>query len=131
MNKRLAVAFTGPSNSGKTTLIIKVAKALIESGKKVIVGVNKFESEEAPPDKLLEVNPQVQAEQIESLAKVRAERDGPAVESSLAKLKEAAAGDSNLMEPIIECVEGYATIGEICATLMTHFGRYSERTTIR
>jgi len=98
----------------------------IENGKKVIVGANKFETEEPPPDKLLEVDPQVQTEQIESLKRLRAERDGAAVESSLSKLKEAAAGDGNLMDPIIECVELYATIGEICSTLAEIFGEASE-----
>ena len=98
----------------------------VESGDKVIVGVNKFESEEPPPDKLLEVDPQVQAEQIESLASLRSERDGSAVEKSLGKLKEAASGDANLMEPIIECVENYTTIGEICSTLAEIFGEAAE-----
>jgi methylmalonyl-CoA mutase N-terminal domain/subunit len=98
----------------------------VESAEKVIVGVNKFETEEAPPDKLLEVDLKVQAEQIESLKKLRAERDDAAVERALASLKEAASGDANLMEPIIECVENYVTIGEICSTLADIFGEASE-----
>jgi methylmalonyl-CoA mutase N-terminal domain/subunit len=98
----------------------------IESGEKVIVGVNKFQSEEPPPDKLLEVDLKVQAEQIESLKKVRAERDNSAVENSLKKLREAASGDTNLMEPLIECVENYMTVGEICTTLADIFGEASE-----
>jgi methylmalonyl-CoA mutase N-terminal domain/subunit len=98
----------------------------IESGSKVIVGVNKFEAEEPPPDKLLEVDLQVQAEQVDSLAKLRSERDDSAVEASLAKLKEAASGDANLMEPIVECVENYTTIGEICSTLAEVFGEADE-----
>lgn len=97
----------------------------VESGEMVIVGVNKFESEELPPDKLLEVDPQVQAEQIESLKKLREERDGKPVEESLSRLKEAASGKGNLMEPIIECVEAYATIGEICSKLTEVFGEAS------
>ncbi len=98
----------------------------IESKDKVIVGVNKFEMEEPPPDKLLEVDPQVEAEQIASLGKVKAERDDAAVEKSLANLKDAASGDANLMENIVECVEQYATIGEICSTLADIFGEASE-----
>ena len=98
----------------------------VESGEKVIVGVNKFETEEPPPDKLLEVDPKVQAEQIESLRKVRAERDDSAVKKSLKQLREAASGDANLMEPIIKCVESYVTIGEICSTLVEEFGEASE-----
>ncbi|RJP67942.1 MAG: methylmalonyl-CoA mutase [Candidatus Abyssobacteria bacterium SURF_17] len=98
----------------------------IESGEKVIVGVNKFQTEEAPPDKLLEVDLAVQAEQIESLKKVRAERDAAAVGRSLKALHEAAAGDANLMESIIECVENYVTLGEICSTLAEIFGEATE-----
>jgi len=101
----------------------------IESGEKVIVGVNKFQTEETPPDKLLEVDLKVQAEQIESLKKVRAERDGSAVETGLGRLREAASGDDNLMGPIIECVEAYATVGEICSTLVEVFGEASETNT--
>jgi methylmalonyl-CoA mutase N-terminal domain/subunit len=97
----------------------------VEKGETVIVGVNKFETEEAPPDKLLEVNPKVEAEQIAALKALRKERDGKAVDESLARLKQAASGDDNLMEPLIECVEGYATIGEICTTLAEVFGEAS------
>jgi len=98
----------------------------IETGEKVIVGVNKFQAEEPPPDKLLEVDLKVQAEQIESLKKLRAERDGSAVEKSLKQLRETASGQGSLMEPIIECVENYTTIGEICSTLVEIFGEASE-----
>ena len=101
---------------------------MIESGDKVIVGANKFQAEEPPPDKLLEVDLKVQAEQIESLKAVRAERNGGAVEKSLQQLKEAAAGDANLIELIVGCVENYATIGEICSTLVEVFGEASETT---
>jgi methylmalonyl-CoA mutase N-terminal domain/subunit len=98
----------------------------IESGEKVIVGVNKFQLKEPPPEKLLEVNPQVQAEQIADLKKVRAERDSATVENSLRKLKNAATGADNLMTLIIECVECYTTIGEICSTLAGVFGEAAE-----
>jgi len=98
----------------------------IETGEKVVVGVNKFQAEEPPPDKLLEVDLKVQAEQIESLKKLRAERDGSAVEKSLKQLRETASGQGSLMEPIIECVENYTTIGEICSTLVEIFGEASE-----
>ncbi len=98
----------------------------IESGEKIIVGVNKFQMEEPPPDKLLEVDPQVQAEQIAEVKKVRAERDSQAVERALKRLKEVAGNYDNLMEPIVECVENYATIGEICATLAEVFGEAAE-----
>jgi methylmalonyl-CoA mutase N-terminal domain/subunit len=98
----------------------------VESGEKVIVGVNKFQTEEAPPDKLLEVDPKIQAEQIDSLRKVRSERSQAAAEKSLKRLKDTASNTENLMEPIIECVENYVTLGEICATLAQVFGEAAE-----
>lgn len=94
----------------------------VENSEKVIIGVNRFESEEPPPDKLLEVDPNTQEQQIAELRKLHAERDSAAVEQSLARLKNAALGEANLTEPIIECVERYATIGEICSVLVEVFG---------
>jgi methylmalonyl-CoA mutase N-terminal domain/subunit len=98
----------------------------IESGEKVIVGVNKFQTEEPPPEKLLEVDPKTQAEQIEGLKTVRADRDNVVAQASLNCLREAALGDVNLVEPIIECVERYVTLGEICSTLAQVFGEAAE-----
>ena len=60
------------------------------------------------------------------MKKLRAERDGSAVEKSLKQLRETASGQGSLMEPIIECVENYTTIGEICSTLVEIFGEASE-----
>jgi len=98
----------------------------VESGEKVIVGVNKFQEDEPPPDKLLEVDLKIQTEQIEALKKLRAERDQSAVNTSLKQLRNAASSDENLMESIIRCVEDYVTIGEICSTLAEVFGEASE-----
>jgi methylmalonyl-CoA mutase N-terminal domain/subunit len=101
----------------------------VESGKKVVVGVNKFQAEEPATDKLLElleVDPKTQEQQIAELRKVRADRDGAEVKQSLERLKAAASGDANLMEPIIKCVECYASIGEICSTLVEVFGEATD-----
>ncbi len=98
----------------------------VENGEKVVVGVNRFQVEEPPPDTVLEVEPKAQAEQIEAVRKVRAERNAGAVARSLDRLKNAASGDTNLMEPLIECVENYATVGEICSALAEVFGEASD-----
>ena len=98
----------------------------VENGEKVIVGMNRFRLEEPPPDSLLEVDPNAQEEQISRLRKVRGERNGVEVEESLERLKKAASGDANLMEPIIECVESYTTVGEICHTLAEVFGEATQ-----
>ncbi|MBE3589358.1 MAG: methylmalonyl-CoA mutase family protein [Firmicutes bacterium] len=96
----------------------------IESGERVVVGVNAFTIEEEPPRGLLRVDPALEAAQVERLRKVRAGRDAAAVERALDRLEEAARGEDNLMEPILEAVEAYASVGEICDRLRRVFGEY-------
>jgi methylmalonyl-CoA mutase N-terminal domain/subunit len=100
----------------------------VEAGDRVVVGVNKFQVEEGgePPD-LLRVDPKVEAEQVRALRSVRAQRDQGAAARALADLREAAIGDTNLMPPILEAVQQYSTIGEICDTLRGVFGEHHER----
>jgi methylmalonyl-CoA mutase N-terminal domain/subunit len=96
----------------------------IESGERVIVGVNRFQSKEPPPKGLLKVDPGVREVQIKRIAELKASRDSQRVKTSLAELKKTAQGDGNLMLPILECVRGYCTLGEICDTLRGVFGEY-------
>jgi len=96
----------------------------VESGERVVVGINKFQTEEVKPSNLLRVDPAVQASQIESLKKVKAERDRQAVDASLKKLIETAKGDGNLMPAILEAVRVYTTLGEISDALRSVFGEY-------
>ncbi len=98
----------------------------IDSGERVIVGVNKFTSDEPPAINLFEVPESTTQRQLEKLRDVRASRDVPRVEAALAAVKSAAAGSDNLMPPILEAVRAYATVGEICSTLASVFGEYSE-----
>ncbi len=98
----------------------------IESGDRVIVGVNKFASSEPPPIDLFEVPGSTARRQIEKLRRVRVRRDADRVSASLAAVARTAAGDGNLMPPILEAVRAYATIGEICVALAGAFGEYSE-----
>jgi methylmalonyl-CoA mutase N-terminal domain/subunit len=63
---------------------------------------------------------------VEKLKALRTERDQQNVEESLLRLKEAAAGKVNLMQPIMEAVKAYATLGEICDTLRSVFGEYRQ-----
>ena len=102
----------------------------IEDGRRVMVGVNKFQVEEEQTTDLLRVDPKVGQEQIGALAKIRAERDDQAVDQALARLKEAASGEANLMPPLIEAIRAYATLGEICDVLRQVFGEYTAPTTI-
>ncbi|MEW5723306.1 MAG: methylmalonyl-CoA mutase family protein [Thermodesulfobacteriota bacterium] len=102
----------------------------VESGERVVVGLNKFQTEEATPSDLLRVDPAVRERQAQKLARLRAERDQGAVDRSLAVLVQAARGQANLMPPIIEAVRAYATLGEICDALRGVFGEYEAAVTI-
>ncbi len=94
----------------------------IESGKRVIVGLNKFETEEKVSIKTFRSNPQTAIRQVERLNKIKAERDAAKVHSALAEVKRAAASDENLVLPILKAVKTYATIGEICDQLREVWG---------
>jgi methylmalonyl-CoA mutase N-terminal domain/subunit len=96
----------------------------IESGRRIVVGVNKFQIEEEPPKNLLKVDPEVEKIQKEKLSKLKATRDNLAVKNALEELSKKAMSNENLMPTIITCVKTYATLGEICDTLRRVFGEY-------
>ncbi|MGH2453157.1 MAG: acyl-CoA mutase large subunit family protein [bacterium] len=96
----------------------------IESGEKVVVGVNRYTDRETVAPARLRIDPAVVERQTQRLARVRAQRDGAAVERALAGLSEAASGSGPMMETVLEAVSAYATIGEICDVLRAVFGRY-------
>src|SRR5664280_223766 len=91
----------------------------IESGAKVVVGVNKFRDEETSTPPLQRIDPEGERRQVERVQKVRAERDQVVWAATLVRLEDAARGDENLMVPIIDAVKAYATVGEICCLLYT------------
>jgi methylmalonyl-CoA mutase N-terminal domain/subunit len=96
----------------------------VEQGDAVVVGVNKFtEGASATPD-VLKVDPTVEAAQCEKLAQFRAARDGDRVAELLGRLDAAARTGENLMPLLVACVEGDATLGEICGVLREVFGEY-------
>jgi len=98
----------------------------VEKKRKIIVGVNKYQQAETPPEELLRVDPRVETEQVARLVRGKAERDNDRVKQTLAALAAAARGDGNLVYPIMECVEAYAGVGEICDTLRALWGKYDE-----
>ncbi len=102
----------------------------IETGERVIVGVNKFQTKESPPKGLLKVDPQVREVQIRRLTELRQGRDAEKVRSSLKELRQMAQDNSNLMYPILNCVRAYCTLGEICDVLREVFGEYEPITKI-
>ena len=96
----------------------------VERGERVIVGVNRFGDEARAPISLQRPSPEVVREQIKRLNALRRERDNSQVERTLKALAEEARGNTNLMYPILEAVQAYATIGEICGVLRGIFGEY-------
>ncbi|HET6616136.1 MAG TPA: methylmalonyl-CoA mutase family protein, partial [Dehalococcoidia bacterium] len=102
----------------------------IESGKRVVVGVNRFRSGEEPEPTIFKVNTELARSQVERVRRVRAERDSTASAASLDRLGAAARGDDNLMPPILDCVRAYATLGEICGVLKSAWGDYRPPTVV-
>jgi methylmalonyl-CoA mutase N-terminal domain/subunit len=99
----------------------------IERGERVVVGINKFQTEEKKPQELLRVDPAVRQFQVEKLSRVKAERDASRVQDALEKLQEGAQRKSvNLLPLILEAVKEYATLGEICQLLRGQFGEHRE-----
>lgn len=96
----------------------------VEANERIVVGVNRFQIEEAPPSGLMRVDPAVAEAQHQRLAALRAERDGNKVAQCLEALRRAAAGTDNLMPVILDAVHAYATLGEICGVLRDVFGEY-------
>jgi len=98
----------------------------LEHDQRIVVGVNRFVTEEPPVEGLLRVDPAVADRQVAKLARLRRERDNERVEGLLRRLEAAARGDENTMPHFVECVEQYATIGEICNRLRVVWGEQRE-----
>ncbi len=94
--------------------------------RRIVVGVNDFTSDDEEETPILRIDPALERKQVERLATTRAARDGAAVESALADLKRAAAGEANLMPPIVEAARTQATEGEMIAAMQEVFGTYTE-----
>jgi methylmalonyl-CoA mutase N-terminal domain/subunit len=107
------------------------AELAVVSGEKVVVGVNRYtESEEAQPPVIFRTNQRAADEQLERLRAHRRRRGADGAAGALATLRTAAAGDAELMPPILDAVRADATLGEICGTLRDVFGEYVPPTTI-
>jgi methylmalonyl-CoA mutase N-terminal domain/subunit len=96
----------------------------IESGERIIVGVNKFTQKEGGFDEVFSVDETIRTIQAGKLKELKANRDNAAVARSLNDLKNAAEGTENLMPFILIAVEEYATLGEIANCLREVFGEY-------
>ncbi|GAA4338199.1 methylmalonyl-CoA mutase family protein [Mucilaginibacter gynuensis] len=96
----------------------------IESGERVLVGVNRFTQAEELQQNVFRVDDAIRRQQMDKLVLLRQQRDNAGVEKSLQNLKIAAQGNDNLMPFIMVAVEQYATLGEIADTLRSVFGEY-------
>ncbi len=98
----------------------------VETGARTIVGVNRFVTDSPPIEGLLKVDAQAAKGQIKRLQRLREQRDGAAVKASLARLEEVAKGTDNTVPVILECVENYCTLGEICQVFRDVFGEQGQ-----
>jgi len=100
-------------------------QARIDTGRQVVVGLNKYRASEDEAVDVLKVdNAAVREQQVARLKKLRAERDDAAVKAALEKLERVAAGDGNLLEVSIEAAKAKATVGEMSDALEKVFGRH-------
>ena len=98
----------------------------VEEGRRTIVGVNRYVTEDAPAQGLLKVNSEAAQRQMARLRRVRRERDGASAAAALAGLEAVARSNDNTVEAVLECVESYCTVGEICDVFRRVFGEQRE-----
>jgi methylmalonyl-CoA mutase N-terminal domain/subunit len=99
----------------------------VEQRQRVVVGVNRYQLEDEPEVDILRIDPALEREQIERVQTLRARRNPAEVESTLARLKQAAArDDENLMPPLLHAARSYATLGEMCDSLRDVWGIWTE-----
>jgi methylmalonyl-CoA mutase, N-terminal domain len=98
----------------------------VDRGERIVVGVNRYQQETGDELELLRIPPELERKQIGRVQAVRARRDGEAAEAALGELREAAAGDRNLMEPLLDCARAHCSEGEIVESLQRVFGTYTE-----
>lgn len=98
----------------------------VDSGQRVVVGVNQYVADEVPMGNLLRVDAEAAQQQIARLKKLRQERDGSQVKATLSRLEQVAKSDANTVPAILECVESYCTLGEICQVFRNVFGEQQQ-----
>jgi methylmalonyl-CoA mutase, N-terminal domain len=99
----------------------------VESGERVIVGVNRFTEGEEEPIELHRLDPEAEKRQLERTARVRAERNQAETKRAIEAVRETARGDGNLLVPMREALRVRATIGEISNALRDEFGMYDSQ----
>jgi methylmalonyl-CoA mutase, N-terminal domain len=103
---------------------------MTETKERIVVGVNDYVTEDEVEPDLMRVDTALGKRRQDQLAALRARRDNDAVQRSLAKIRAAASSSENMMPLLIEAVEAYTTVGEICGVLREEWGEYQEVMTI-
>jgi methylmalonyl-CoA mutase, N-terminal domain len=102
----------------------------VESGAQVVVGVNRFQTEQEQPIPTLQIDPAIERSQVERLRALRARRDAAKSGAAIEEVERRARCTENLMPAILAAVEAYATVGEISDALRRAFGEYQESVVI-
>jgi methylmalonyl-CoA mutase, N-terminal domain len=98
----------------------------VEAKQRIIVGVNRYQQEDDGELELLRIDPALETKQIERVQALRSRRDSAAAEAALARLKQGAEGDENLMPLIVDAARAYVTMGEMCDVLREVWGTWRE-----
>ncbi len=96
----------------------------IESGERVIVGVNRYEEAGGDQIQLHRLDPAIEQRQLERTARLRAERNAPAAEAALGEVRRVAKSGDNMLPPMREALRAYCTVGEICEVLRVEWGTF-------
>lgn len=99
----------------------------LDAGQKIVIGVNKFASDEKTEIQIHKFNPEVVKDMKARVARLKQTRDSNAVEAALDSLRNAASSKANLMPYVIDAVKHWATMGEVCDVLREVFGEYREK----
>ena len=94
------------------------------TGQDVVVGVNRYEEDEAEVEEILRVDPAAERAQVDRLAAFKAGRDGELAARRLEELREVCRGDGNLLPPIREALKDSCSVGEVCGAMREVFGEY-------
>ena len=102
----------------------------VETNDAIVVGVNKFKSEETEPIPIMTIDDKIERDQVQRARAVRERRNSQRADAAVARLSEAATGTENLLPRILECVESEVTVGEISHALRKVWGEYQEAVTV-
>ena len=98
----------------------------IERAERIVVGVNKFQTDNPEVPGVLKLNPELEHFQVDRLKSLRNKRDNKKVEACKERLRKVAAGNENIVEPVLEAVEAYVTVGEISNVFREVWGEHRD-----